>query len=174
MDSSINPIYERIRLRVQNYFFARRRNCRHAIANRPALCPPTVPAVLPANPKLPKSPRPLPALPAASHELEIVFVSIVTAPVSASARPYRIFAVVFSVMLSPARMFPAKLVLVPSVADLPACQNTPVPVSPFTALTLELLAVVSVLPIRNRDCALGFPSASKRSAPVNCADEAKK
>lgn len=38
--------------------------------------------------------------------------------------------------------------------------------------TTELAdAVVSVLPISNTNCALGFPSALRVRAPVNCAEE---
>jgi hypothetical protein len=49
------------------------------------------------------------------------FESSVTAPLRASARPWR-EAVVWSAMLVRARMFPTKLVLVPMVAELPTCQ----------------------------------------------------
>ena len=49
------------------------------------------------------------------------FVSIVTAPVDASARPLR-FAPVVSVILAVAKMFPRKLLPVPSVAELPTTQ----------------------------------------------------
>jgi hypothetical protein len=44
-------------------------------------------------------------------------------------------------------MFPAKFVVVPSVAELPTCQKTLSPSPPFVKTTDELLAVVSVLPI---------------------------
>ena len=73
-------------------------------------------------------------------------MSIVTAPTSANARPQSIVAAVFSVTLWSAMMLPANAVLVPSVAELPTCQNTS-PASPFTTLTDEPLAVVSELNI---------------------------
>ena len=49
--------------------------------------------------------------------------SIVTAPVSARARP-EMLASLFKVMLARAMMFPTKEVVVPSVAELPTCQKT--------------------------------------------------
>ena len=51
------------------------------------------------NPRLPKSPRPVPKSPPSVQSFEMVFVSIVTAALSAMARPHRIFAPVFRVML---------------------------------------------------------------------------
>ena len=53
----------------------------------------------------------------------MVFVSIVTAPVSAITLPDTLTLVV-TVMLASARMFPANAVPVPSVAELPTCQKT--------------------------------------------------
>jgi hypothetical protein len=53
----------------------------------------------------------------------IVLSSIVTAPPSARTRPFTV-APVFSVIDVEARIDPAKLVVVPSVAELPTCQNT--------------------------------------------------
>jgi hypothetical protein len=49
-------------------------------------------------------------------------LSSVTAPVRAKRAP-ELVAPVFAVMLASARMFPLKLVVVPSVAELPTCQN---------------------------------------------------
>lgn len=54
---------------------------------------------------------------------------------------------VFAVMLVKAKIFPAKALLVPSVAELPTCQKTLSPVPGFVITTEELLAVVSELPI---------------------------
>src|ERR1700682_4138230 len=65
---------------------------------------------------------PLPP-PPVCPQVEMVLVSIVTAPVSAMARPSRVAPVVM-VMLMFARMLPANAVVVPSVAELPTCQNT--------------------------------------------------
>jgi hypothetical protein len=44
-------------------------------------------------------------------------------------------------------MVPWKAVFVPSVAELPTCQKTLPAEAPLVNVTLELLAVVSVLPI---------------------------
>jgi len=81
----------------------------------------------------------------------MVLVSSVTAPVCAKALPFRMVAAVVRVMLSKARIFPSNEVLVPSVAELPTCQNTPrsePPLEPkLITSTVEALAVVSVLPI---------------------------
>jgi hypothetical protein len=54
---------------------------------------------------------------------------------------------VFSVMLVSARTFPTNVVLVPSVAELPTCQNALQSIPLLITRTEELLAVVSVLPI---------------------------
>ena len=76
---------------------------------------------------------------------------MVTAPVSAKARPLSIVAPMLSVMLASASRFPSNAVVVPSVAELPTCQNSPLSVPPceptLIILTDEALAVVSVLPI---------------------------
>jgi hypothetical protein len=55
-------------------------------------------------------------------ELETVLVSIVTAPFRANALPDTLAPVV-RLMLVSARMFPMNAVRVPSVAELPICQN---------------------------------------------------
>ena len=103
-------------------------------------------------------------------------VSRVTAPFRANALPSSIVAPVFIVMLVSARMCPSNAVPVPSVAELPTCQNTvhPVSVPPLIVTTDELLAVVSVLPIWKTNCAFGSPKSLRVSVPVNCADDAKK
>lgn len=77
--------------------------------------------------------------------LETSFVSIVTEPLRARARPTT-SAPVSNVMLVSARMFPWNDVLVPSVAELPTCQNT-LHSDPPMITTDESLAVVSVLTI---------------------------
>jgi len=73
-------------------------------------------------------------------------VSNVTAPLRASVRPLTVAPVV-NVMLVSATMFPLNDVFVPSVAELPTCQNTLQSLPPLMTKTEELLAVVSVLPI---------------------------
>src|SRR4028118_849646 len=77
------------------------------------------------NPLLPKSVRPAPPL-GRAQLLEMVFVSSVTAALSAMARPQVIEAAVVSVMDWFARMLPANCVPVPRVAELPTWKNTPV------------------------------------------------
>jgi hypothetical protein len=62
-------------------------------------------------------PSPVPQL--AADPIETVFVSMVTAPFRARALPQSIVAPVFSVILVSARIFPANLVSVPRVAELP-------------------------------------------------------
>ena len=110
----------------------------------------------PLKPLLPKSLRPVPKSPPLVQSFEMVLVSIVTAPVFAMARPQMILAVVFRVMLWSARMFPANVVLVPRVAELPTSQYTPLFALPFNTLTVEPLAVVSVLPIWNTNRLFGW------------------
>ena len=53
----------------------------------------------------------------------IVFISSVTAPLLANKRPF-IVAPVVAVTLVKARIVPSKVEFVPSVAELPICQNT--------------------------------------------------
>jgi hypothetical protein len=89
--------------------------------------------------------------------LETLLLSIVTAPFRARALPGEMLAAVVSVMLVRARMFPANAVPVPSVAELPTCQNT-LQLDPMLLMTtLALLAVVSVLPIWKTKTAAGLP-----------------
>lgn len=141
-----------------------------------ALAPPTpaedwVPAspVLPAPPWLPD----LAVVVSAAHlKFETSFESIVTAPFRASALPLTVAPVV-RVMLVSARMLPTNAVVVPRVAELPTCQNTLQSVAPLRRTTVELLAVVSVLPIWKTNVAAGSPSASRVSVPVSCAAAAK-
>jgi hypothetical protein len=59
----------------------------------------------------------------AHTETETALESSVTAPVCANALPDTV-ALVSSVMLARAKMFPTKVVPVPSVAELPICQKT--------------------------------------------------
>jgi hypothetical protein len=104
--------------------------------------------------------------------LEMLLVSIVTAPFRARALPETITRVV-SVMLVSARMFPENRVSVPSVAELPICQNT-LQLEPMLVMrTLELLAVVSVLPIWKTKTAAGLPWAFSVRVPVSWADDEK-
>src|SRR5438128_8398684 len=102
----------------------------------------------------------------AQPRTETLFVSIVTAPVRARARPI-MFAPVFSVMLASARIFPTNVVVVPRDAELPICQKTLQGEPPLIMRTDEALAVVSVLPILKMKTALAELCASRVSMPVN-------
>src|SRR4051812_39360216 len=103
---------------------------------------------------------------------EILFVSSVTAPFRASARPMML-APVFSVTLVSAIRFPINEVVVPSVAELPICHATPQGFPPLINVTDDPAAVVSVLPVLKMNVAAALPWALRVSAPVSCADEAK-
>lgn len=72
-----------------------------------------------------------------------------------------------------ARMLPLKLVLVPRVAELPTWKKMLQVFAEPIACTLELLAVVSVLPILKINTAAGFPCPSSVSVPVSWAEELK-
>ncbi len=69
-----------------------------------------------------------------------------------------------------ARMLPTKVEPVPSVAELPTCQNTLQAWAPLMRLTLEADAVVSVEPIWKIQTADGSPWASRVSVPVSPAE----
>ena len=107
-------------------------------------------------------------------QMATLLLSIVTAPFRARARP-EMFAPVVSVMLESARMFPMKLVPVPSVAELPTCQNTLqlLPLPGLITTMDEPLAVVRELPILKMKSALGLPRALRVSVPVNWAEDEK-
>jgi hypothetical protein len=102
---------------------------------------------------------------------ETRLLSRVTAPFRASALPARLTRV-FKAMLVRARMFPTNSVSVPSVAELPTCQNTRHCPAPLRMTTDELLAVVSALPIWKMKTASGLFSASRMSLPVSWAEDA--
>ena len=75
-------------------------------------------------------------------------------------------AVVLRVMLASARIFPSNAVLVPRVAELPTCQNTPSSEPPLEPKLItdtdEALAVVSELPIWKTQNALLAPCGVER------------
>jgi len=100
------------------------------------------------------------------------FESSVNAPFRAKTRP-DVLAPVVKVMLVRARMFPARLEPVPSVAELPTCQNRLQPEALFVKKIRELEAVVNVLPILKTKEALGSPRPSRNSVPVNWAEVEK-
>ena len=62
-----------------------------------------------------------------------------------------------------ARMFPAKSVFVPRVAELPTCQKTRHGCALLVTCTIALLAVVRVLPILKIKTLLGLPWPSRVS-----------
>lgn len=78
--------------------------------------------------------------------LVTALLSIVTAPVRAKALPDKA-ALVFKVTLASARILPMNEVPMPSVAELPACQNAPQSCTPLIVRTAAWLAVISLLPI---------------------------
>ena len=65
-----------------------------------------------------------------------------------------------------ARMFPMKVEVVPSVAELPTCQKTLQACAPPRRLTLLLDAVMSVVAIWKMKTPLGSPWASSVRVPV--------
>lgn len=75
----------------------------------------------------------------------MVLASSVTAPLRASTRPRRV-APVSRVAEVSARIVPAKLLDVPSVAELPTCQNTLQAWAPFSSTTVLPDAVTNVEP----------------------------
>lgn len=99
-------------------------------------------------------------------------LSNVTAPLRAY-RPELVAAPVLMVMDVSARMFPAKSVYVPRVAELPICQKMRHGCASFITSTEALLAVVRVLPIWKMKTLLGLPRPSRVSCPVSWADESK-
>ena len=72
-------------------------------------------------------------------------VSSVTPPFLARSAPFE-RAPVVNVILVSANELPTKAVPVPSVSELPTCQNTLQFEPPFMTTTLDALAVVSVDP----------------------------
>ncbi len=102
----------------------------------------------------------------------IVSVSSVTAPFRANTRPSIVTPVV-TVMLVNARMVPTKVEPVPSVAELPTCQNTLQDWAPLIRLTKLLDAVVRVEPAWKTQTELGSPCPSSVSCPVSPIEEAE-
>lgn len=77
---------------------------------------------------------------------------------------------VCAVMDSNARMFPAKMVLVFKVAELPTCQNTRLGSAPLMRLTTLAEEVVNVLPILKTKTADASLCASSVRFPDNWAE----
>ena len=104
-------------------------------------------------------------------QLVISLVSSVTAPLIAKALPSSIDAPVSMVILVRARICPSKSVPVPSVAELPTCQNTLHPGidPPLMVTTDAALAVVRVLPIWKTNKSIGITQViqSERSSELS-------
>ena len=103
-------------------------------------------------------------------ELPMTFVSSVTAPFRASARPL-IVAPVVTVIDSRAMIVPAKADPVPIVAELPICQETLQGPAPPMKTTLLPEAVVSVEPAWKIQTSLDPPESV--SAPVSPSEDAE-
>jgi hypothetical protein len=95
----------------------------------------------------------------------MVFVSRVTAAVRARRRPFTVTPVV-AVIEACARMVPAKLEPVPSVAELPTCQKTLHAWAPPVRVTVLPEAVMRVDAALKMKIAFGFPCASRVRFPV--------
>jgi hypothetical protein len=100
-------------------------------------------------------------------QLGLVKVSLsnVTAPLRARARPWTV-ALVVTVIEVRARMFPVKTEPVPSVAELPTCQNTLHSWAPLISVTVLPEPVISVESVWKMKTAVGSPAPSRTSGPV--------
>ena len=100
----------------------------------------------------------------------MVSSSRVTAPLRASARPWMVSPVV-TVIDSRARMLPSKMEPVPSVAELPTCQNTLQAWAPFVSRMWLDVSVMSVEPTWKMKTAPEFPCAFRTSSPPTSSDD---
>ena len=107
---------------------------------------------------------------ARQSERVIVFVSSVTAPLRARSRP-SMTAPVVAVMDVSAMIVPLKFDPVPSVAELPICQNTLQACAPPEKTTLLPLAVVNVEPAWKIHTSVDPPESV--STPVRASDDAE-
>lgn len=96
----------------------------------------------------------------------------VTAAVSAYRPPLTVTAEL-TVIEARARMLPTKLVAVPSVAELPTCQNTLQALAPLMRTTWAAVVVVMVEPIWKTKTLLALFWPSRVRIPVSWAEEAK-
>nr|WP_246507058.1 hypothetical protein [Actinocrinis puniceicyclus] len=94
-----------------------------------------------------------------------VLVSSDTCPLRASSLPVMLAPVV-AVMDVRARMLPLKVEFVPSVAELPTCQNTLHACAPLISATLLAEPVIRVLAISKMNTELGSPWPSSVTVPV--------
>jgi hypothetical protein len=95
-----------------------------------------------------------------------LLVSSVTAASLASARPWTATLVVAVIEVA-ARMFPEKLVPVPSVAELPICQKTLHSWAPLINVTVLFDAVVSVVAVLKMNTEFGSLPPSRTTDPVS-------
>jgi hypothetical protein len=95
----------------------------------------------------------------------MVLLSKVTAPFRAKALPWST-APVPSEIDDNAKIFPANTELVPSVAELPICQNTLEAWAPLVRRTVLLVAVVSALAIWKMNWAFVLPPALSVRVPA--------
>ena len=93
-----------------------------------------------------------------------VSVSRVTAPVRARARPCTVTPVVTVIEVS-ARMLPTNTEPVPSVAELPTCQNTLHSWALLISDTVLLDPVISIESVWKMNTVLGSPPPSSTSVP---------
>jgi hypothetical protein len=96
---------------------------------------------------------------------DTVLESSVTAALRASSRPVT-EAPVLAVTEVRARTVPTNAEVVPSVAELPTCQNTLHAVAPLSSRTRLPDAVITVLAAWKMNTAVGSPSASRLNVPV--------
>lgn len=106
-------------------------------------------------------------------------VTMLSSSVTLATRAYkppRFIAPVFRPTIWSATMSPAKIVSVPSVAELPTCQKIRHGCAPLIGTTTAELAVISVVPIWNTHTEFGSPWPSRMriaGTPVRNALEAK-
>jgi hypothetical protein len=99
-------------------------------------------------------------------------VSSVTVPLMAYMLPSAVEPDVTAID-SHARIYPAKSVPVPRVAELPISQKTFAACAPLLSFTSAAVAVVRVLPIWMKKTPLELPDPSRVTCPVSWADESK-
>ncbi len=104
--------------------------------------------------------------------LSTVLLSRLTWPTRASRRPVT-SAPVAAVIDWSARIVPTNTESVPSVAELPTCQNTLHGLGVLMTATTLPDAVVSAVPILKTNSASGLPWKSRVRAPLNKASEVK-
>jgi hypothetical protein len=94
----------------------------------------------------------------------ILLSSRVTAPLRANTRPSTVALVCTAIEVN-AMMVPTKVVLTPSVAELPTCQKTLHIEPPLMTLTVLSVPVINVDPAWKIQTALGSPWASRVTVP---------